>query len=59
MDESMFNNLWSAEKTSHSRSKPQKRMWREIEALKEEQYLRKELAEIDLLNTFEDEELNF
>lgn len=59
MDESIFDDVWAVDKPSRSRSKPQKRMWREIEAVKEKQRLRKELEGMDLLDEYSDEDLDF
>ncbi|MDP2533447.1 DUF3545 family protein [Photobacterium damselae subsp. piscicida] len=42
-----------------SRSKPEKRKWREIEALKDCQRLRKELQEMDLLHDYSLDDLDY
>ncbi|WP_087022087.1 DUF3545 family protein [Thaumasiovibrio subtropicus] len=53
MDSFAFDNYETVERPQRgTRSKPQKRKWREIEALKDKQRLRKELMEIDQLGDF-------
>lgn len=41
------------EESRPSRSRKKKRMWREIEALKDKYKLRKELEELDMFNEYE------
>ncbi|MGF1725972.1 DUF3545 family protein [Photobacterium nomapromontoriensis] len=56
MDSYAFDDLLAAEMPSRgSRGKPVKRKWREIEALKDRQRLRRELADIDIFNTVSDD----
>ncbi|CAH0532666.1 hypothetical protein VST7929_00507 [Vibrio stylophorae] len=54
MDDLMFEDFID-ERASRAQKKPAKRMWREIEALKDKQRLRKELAGIDLLDECHDD----
>ncbi|GAB6261483.1 DUF3545 family protein [Photobacterium sp. CCB-ST2H9] len=56
MDSFGFDNILESDlPRRNSRSKPVKRKWREIEALKDKQRLKKELQEIDILHEFTDE----
>lgn len=53
MDNFAFNDMFEQDKPQRSgRVKPVKRKWREIEALKDKQRLRKELEEIDMYGDF-------
>ncbi|RXJ73773.1 DUF3545 domain-containing protein [Veronia nyctiphanis] len=59
MESFAFNETLEAEKPSRGgRSKQAKRKWREIEALKDRQRLRKELEDIDMLGDFSDSEFD-
>lgn len=56
MDSYGFDDILAAEIPSRgSRSKPVKRKWREIEALKDKQRLRRELADIDMFRMVSDD----
>ena len=62
MDSFAFDDYFEQERPYRSpttRSKPVKRKWREIEALKEREKLRKELQDIDLFGDIDDSELQF
>ncbi len=60
MDSYVFNHVFEEDVHNKStRSKPVKRKWREIEALKERNRLRRELQEIDLFAKYNDEDCNF
>nr|WP_086940338.1 DUF3545 family protein [Thaumasiovibrio occultus] len=60
MDSFAFENYEDYDRPSRAaRSKPQKRKWREIEALKDRQRLRKELMEIDQLGDLTLDDLEF
>ncbi|KKD01701.1 MULTISPECIES: DUF3545 family protein [Photobacterium] len=56
MDSFGFDNMLESDfPRRNARSKPVKRKWREIEALKDKQKLKKELQDIDILHEFTDE----
>jgi len=56
MDSYAFDDILATERpVRRSRSKPEKRKWREIEALKDRQRLRKELEDIDIFREYSDE----
>ena len=55
MDETIFDEMLFDKKDNAGKTKPQKRVWREIEALKDKQRLRKELAGIDLFDDLYDD----
>lgn len=56
MDSFAFDDILATDTPRRAaRSKPVKRKWREIEALKDKQRLRKELAEIDMFNDIADD----
>lgn len=56
MDSFAFDDILATDTPRRAaRSKPVKRKWREIEALKDKQRLRKELAEIDMFNDSADD----
>ncbi|UXI00861.1 DUF3545 family protein [Photobacterium sp. TY1-4] len=56
MDSYAFDDILATDTPRRAgRSKPVKRKWREIEALKDKQRLRKELAEIDMFRDYADE----
>ena len=56
MDSYAFDDILATERpVRRSRSKPEKRKWREIEALKDKQRLRKELEDIDMFREYSDE----
>ncbi|MDO6704805.1 DUF3545 family protein [Photobacterium sp. 1_MG-2023] len=56
MDSFGFDNMLESDLPRRSsRSKPVKRKWREIEALKDKQRLKKELQDIDIIHEFTDE----
>ncbi|MEJ2765446.1 DUF3545 family protein [Photobacterium sp. MCCC 1A19761] len=56
MDSYAFDDILATDMPRRTgRSKPVKRKWREIEALKDKQRLRKELAEIDMFRDYADE----
>ncbi|UJF19663.1 DUF3545 family protein [Vibrio sp. SS-MA-C1-2] len=59
MDETIFDEILAGKKNGGEKGKPQKRVWREIEALKDKQRLRKELADIDLFDDIYDEDLDY
>lgn len=60
MDGFIFDEVYEQEQTSRQgRGKPVKRKWREIEALKEKNRLRKELQDMDILNHFNEDDVNF
>ncbi|SIO03721.1 DUF3545 family protein [Salinivibrio sp. ES.052] len=53
MENIAFNDLFEQDKPQRSgRAKPVKRKWREIEALKDKQRLKKELEDIDIFGDF-------
>ncbi|KLV07586.1 MULTISPECIES: DUF3545 family protein [Photobacterium] len=59
MDSYAFDDILATDMpTRSSRSKPVKRKWREIEALKDKQRLRRELADIDMFRDLSDDELD-
>ncbi|ELR63436.1 hypothetical protein C942_03729 [Photobacterium marinum] len=56
MDSYAFDDILADETPRRAkRSKPVKRKWREIEALKDKQRLRKELEEIDMFRDYDDD----
>ncbi|PSW18999.1 DUF3545 domain-containing protein [Photobacterium sanctipauli] len=60
MDSYAFDDILATDTPRRSsRSKPVKRKWREIEALKDRQRLRKELADIDMFRDYPDEDIEF
>ena len=60
MDSYAFDDILATETPRRaSRSKPVKRKWREIEALKDRQKLRRELADIDMFKDLSDDDLDF
>ncbi len=60
MDSFTFEEIEEQTRSVRSgRSKPVKRKWREIEAVKERQRLQKELADIDLFGHYSADDLNF
>ena len=60
MDSYAFDDILASEKPRRgSRGKPVKRKWREIEALKDRQRLRRELADIDMFRDLSDDDLEF
>ncbi|GAL05961.1 DUF3545 family protein [Photobacterium aphoticum] len=60
MDSYAFDDFLATDTPSRgSRSKPVKRKWREIEALKDRQRLRRELADIDIFNDLTDSDIDF
>ncbi|MFD2179911.1 DUF3545 family protein [Veronia pacifica] len=59
MESFAFNETIEVEKPQRGgRSKQAKRKWREIEALKDRQRLRKELEDIDMLGDFTDSDFD-
>ncbi|MDE1515139.1 MULTISPECIES: DUF3545 family protein [Vibrio] len=56
MDELRFDELLELEfsKIRHTRTKPVKRMWREIEAIRDRKRLEKELLEMDVCLELQD-----
>ncbi len=42
-----------------TRAKPEKRKWREIEALKDRQRLRRELQDMDMCGSYDADEFDF
>jgi Protein of unknown function (DUF3545). len=53
MENIAFNDSFEQDKPQRNgRAKPVKRKWREIEALKDKQRLKKELEEIDIFGDF-------
>ncbi|MGF1738205.1 DUF3545 family protein [Photobacterium satsumensis] len=60
MDSYAFDDILATEMPRRgARSKPVKRKWREIEALKDRERLRQELADIDMFRDSSDEDLDF
>ncbi|MGF1685558.1 DUF3545 family protein [Photobacterium japonica] len=60
MDSYAFDDILATDMPSRgSRSKPVKRKWREIEALKDRQRLRRELADIDIFRDSPDNDIDF
>ncbi|OAN14138.1 hypothetical protein A3K86_11150 [Photobacterium jeanii] len=60
MDNDAFDDILAIERPARStRSKPVKRKWREIEALKDRQRLQKELDGIDMFRDNTDDLLNY
>lgn len=60
MDSFAFDEIYEPERSPRSgRTKQVKRKWREIEAVKERQRLRKELEEIDILGHFDHLDFDF
>lgn len=60
MDSFAFDDILATQQpTRGSRSKPVKRKWREIEAIKDRQRLRKELQDLDILQDLSDEHIDF
>lgn len=60
MDSYAFDDILATNRPKRSsRSKPVKRKWREIEALKDRQKLRKELEDIDIFGEYSDEMTEF
>ncbi|KXF79643.1 DUF3545 family protein [Enterovibrio coralii] len=60
MDSFAFDDIFDQDRTQRGgRSKQVKRKWREIEALKDRQRLRKELQDIDMLGDFNDSDFDF
>ncbi len=60
MDNYAFDDILAIERPARaSRSKPVKRKWREIEALKDKQRLQKELEGIDMLRDISDDLLDY
>ncbi|WP_299018942.1 DUF3545 family protein [uncultured Photobacterium sp.] len=56
MDSYAFDDILANDTPRRStRSKPVKRKWREIEALKDKQRLRKELEDIDMFRDYDDD----
>ncbi|WP_434356818.1 DUF3545 family protein [Parasalinivibrio latis] len=59
MDSFAFDDYFDQDMPQRSkRAKPQKRKWREIEALKDRQRLRKELMEMDLAGDYDLEDID-
>ncbi|WP_407332211.1 DUF3545 family protein [Enterovibrio sp. 27052020O] len=57
MDSFAFDNIFEQERPQRGgRAKQAKRKWREIEALKDQQRLRRELQDIDMLGDFSSSE---
>lgn len=60
MDSFTFDDFFEQERPQRSgRSKPVKRRWREIEAIKERQRLQKELQDIDILSDVDEKDVDF
>lgn len=60
MDSFAFDDVFDQERPQRGgRTKQVKRKWREIEALKDRQRLRKELQDIDMLGDFSDSDFDF
>ncbi|MBV7299978.1 DUF3545 family protein [Enterovibrio paralichthyis] len=60
MDSFAFDDFFDQERPQRGgRTKQAKRKWREIEALKDKQRLRKELQDIDMLGDFNDSDFDF
>lgn len=60
MERIAFDDLYEQDQPQRGgRAKPTKRKWREIEALKDRQRLRKELQEIDMLGDFSNSEFDY
>ncbi|MGF1699705.1 DUF3545 family protein [Photobacterium makurazakiensis] len=60
MDSYAFDDILATDTPRRSaRSKPVKRKWREIEALKDRQRLRKELADIDMFRVSPSDDIEF
>ncbi|OLQ79949.1 DUF3545 domain-containing protein [Photobacterium proteolyticum] len=56
MDSFAFDDILATDTPRRAaRSKPVKRKWREIEALKDKQRLRKELEDIDMFRDYSDD----
>ncbi|PKF51922.1 DUF3545 family protein [Enterovibrio nigricans] len=60
MDSFAFEDIFDQDRTQRGgRNKQVKRKWREIEALKDRQRLRKELQDIDMTGDFTDSDFDF
>ncbi|WP_325893847.1 DUF3545 family protein [Grimontia sp. NTOU-MAR1] len=60
MDSFAFDDVFDQERPQRGgRTKQAKRKWREIEALKDRQRLRKELQDIDMLGDISDSDFDF
>lgn len=60
MDSFAFDDMMTADTVSRrSRAKPEKRKWREIEALKDRQRLRRELQDMDMCGSFKSDDFDF
>ncbi|MDD1784060.1 DUF3545 family protein [Enterovibrio sp. ZSDZ35] len=60
MDSFAFEDIFDQDRTQRGgRNKQVKRKWREIEALKDRQRLRKELQDIDMVGDFNDSDFDF
>ena len=60
MDSYIFDDIYEEDRPlKNSRAKPVKRKWREIEALKDKNRLRKELQDIDVFFIPNEEDVNF
>ena len=60
MDSFAFDDVFEQERPQRGgRTKQAKRKWREIEALKDRQRLRKELQDIDMLGDIRDGDFDF
>ncbi|KLV04399.1 hypothetical protein ABT56_14765 [Photobacterium aquae] len=60
MDSYAFDDIFDTDiQPRSSRKKPVKRKWREIEALKDRQRLRRELADIDIFRDLTNEDIDF
>ncbi|GAA05571.1 MULTISPECIES: DUF3545 family protein [Photobacterium] len=60
MDSFAFDDMFATDTVSRrTRAKPEKRKWREIEALKDRQRLRRELQDMDMCGSYDADEFDF